>query len=83
MSVGLGAGIFYVPLLTILGKFYLKEAVPISKFLIFVSSTFTSFYHMGERHPKYEFKSLIDYNLVFFYSNQAQAGCKASLYFIF
>ena len=66
MSVGLGAGIFYVPLLTILGKFYLKEAVPISKFLIFVSSIFTSFYHFGQPHPKYEFKSLIDYNLAYF-----------------
>ena len=66
MSVGLGAGIFYVPLLTILGKFYIKEAVPISKFLIFVSSIFTSFYHFGQKHPKYEFRSLIDYNLAYF-----------------
>lgn len=66
MSVGLGAGIFYVPLLTILGKFYIKEAVPISKFLIFVSSIFTSFYHFGQKHPKYDFRSLIDYNLAYF-----------------
>jgi hypothetical protein len=66
MSVGLGAGIFYVPLLTILGKFYIKEAIPISKFLIFVSSIFTSFYHFGQSHPKYQFRSLIDYNLAYF-----------------
>jgi len=65
MSVGIGPGIYYVPLLRILGHFYMKESIPISQFLICISSFVTCISNYFSPHPKYAFRSLVDYNLAF------------------
>ena len=65
MAVGVGGGIYYIPLLSTLGSFYIKEVIPISNFLICISSLVTFIYNFSKKHPMLEFRSLIDYNLGF------------------
>ena len=65
MGVGVGGGIYYIPLLSTLGSFYIKEVVPISNFLICITSIVAFLYNISNSHPKLDFRSLIDYNLAY------------------
>ena len=65
MAVGVGGGIYYIPLLSTLGSFYIKEVIPISNFLICITSLVTFIFNLTKSHPKLAYRNLIDYNLAF------------------
>ncbi len=61
---GVGGGAVLVPITMLFFDFGIKEAVPISTALVFISALVRFIGNMPERHPKNNNKTVVDYELV-------------------
>ena len=59
---GVGGGGLFIPFLILISKFDPKEAIPISKFMIFSGALIGFLMGLKEKHP-YRDSIVIDYNL--------------------
>mmetsp|Transcript_136762 Transcript_136762/g.354661 ORF Transcript_136762/g.354661 Transcript_136762/m.354661 type:complete len:641 (-) Transcript_136762:200-2122(-) len=73
-AAGMGGGGVYVPLLLLLLDFSTKEAVPLSQAMIVGGATVNIIMFCGERHPKYQRKPKIDYDVVMMLNPGLAAG---------
>lgn len=73
-AAGMGGGGVYVPLLLLLLGLSTKEAVPLSQAMIVGGAVVNVLMFCGERHPKYNHKPRIDYDVVMMMNPGLAAG---------
>eukprot|EP00929_Paragymnodinium_shiwhaense_P007112 TRINITY_DN111063_c0_g1_i1.p1 TRINITY_DN111063_c0_g1~~TRINITY_DN111063_c0_g1_i1.p1 ORF type:complete len:569 (+),score=145.39 TRINITY_DN111063_c0_g1_i1:45-1751(+) len=73
-AAGMGGGGVYVPVLLLMLGFSTKEAVPLSQAMIVGGAVVNIFMFAGDRHPKFQHRPKIDYDVIMMMNPGLAAG---------